>query len=124
VIALRAKLGAHEPFDLAANDLVVRIADAGEIATVTVPAGTLRRRGGTGLLAARIPGVGRVSLTTRGKLGPLLRVTTVPRDLSYVERSDHMVTVSIESALYRVQHPRLWVGEGRELGTGVRRPKR
>ena len=124
VVTLRAKLGAHEPFDLAANDLVVRIADAGEIATVTVPAGTLRRRGGTALLAARIPGVGRVSLTTRGKLGPLLRVTTVPRDLSHVERSDHMVTVSIESALYRVQHPRLWVADGRELGTGFRRPKR
>jgi hypothetical protein len=118
VVTVRAKLGTHETFDPAANDLVVRIADAGEIATVTVPAGTLKRRGG--LLAARIPGVGRVSLTTRGKSGPFLRVITVPRDLSHVERTDHMVTVSIESGLYRVQHPRLWVADGRELGTGRR----
>jgi Protein of unknown function (DUF3604) len=116
VLALKAWLGDDTSLDPATNDLIIRVSDAATIFEVTVPAGRLGR-GTSGPRVVRIPGVGRISLTGRAKPGPLIRLTSVPLDLSQVDRTDHMLTVTIESALYRLRHTRLWAAAGRGLAT-------
>jgi hypothetical protein len=97
----------------------VRIADAGTIFAVTIPAGTLTRRGRK-LLAftdrdGTLPGVRRVSYALRANGPGLLRIDSRQLDLSRVDPQDHMVGVSVMSGTYRADHVRRWTRHGHAL---------
>ncbi|HKA30560.1 MAG TPA: hypothetical protein VKH82_14355 [Candidatus Binatia bacterium] len=97
----------------------MRIADAGTIFAVTIPAGTLTRRGRR-LLAVTdrggaLPGGRRVSYTSRANGPGLLRIDTQRLDLSHVDPQDHVVGVSVASGTYRADHARRWIRHGRTL---------
>ena len=76
------------------------------IFAVTIPAGTLTRRG-RGLLSytdheGRLPGVRRVSYATRANgPGPPAHRDAAARPLGQVDPGDHMVAVSVASGTYR-----------------------
>src|SRR5262249_33046292 len=102
-----------------------RVVDAGTIFAVTIPAGTLTRRGRR-LLAltphdGTLPGVRRVSYASRASGPGLLRIETRRLDLSRVDPQDHMVGVLVASGTYRAAHARRWIRHGRTLAGGRRR---
>jgi hypothetical protein len=116
----RAPLG----LDPARDDLTLRVADAADIYAVTIPAGTLRRKGpGVFTLAGRgnrPPGLRRASLALRGKRGARLVLRAGPLDLSHVDRAEHIVTVTLAMGTYRTAHARRWVTKGDDLVPGGR----
>jgi hypothetical protein len=112
-LSLRVRLGAAA-LDPITDDLTVRVADDDDIWHVTIPAGTLWRRG-SGTFTYRDPrgtldGLQRATWVTRGKTR-LLRLTVVG-DFSAAAREDHFVTVSLTSGLYRATRARWWTVDG------------
>jgi hypothetical protein len=121
-LSVRIWIGRATALDPGARDLTVRVTDANEIFAVTIPAGTLTRRG-RGLLSytdheGRLPGVRRVSYATRANGPGVLRIETQRLDLGQVDPGDHMVTVSVASGTYRADETRRWIRHGRALATG------
>ena len=124
-LSVRIWIGRATALDPGARDLTVRITDANEIFAVTIPAGTLTRRG-HGLLSytdhgGRLPGVRRVSYAARANGPGLLRIETQRLDLAQVDPGDHMVTLSVASGTYRADETRRWIRHGRALATGESR---
>jgi hypothetical protein len=118
-LSLRMWIGRASALDPLTRDLSVRIADAGTIFAVTIPAGTLTRRGRK-LLAftdrdGTLPGVRRVSYALRANGPGLLRIDSRQLDLSRVDPQDHMVGVSVMSGTYRADHVRRWTRHGHAL---------
>ena len=121
-LSLRVWVGRGSAIDPLTRDLSVRIADAGTIFAVTIPAGTLTRRGRR-LLSftdrnGGLPGVRRVSYSSHASGPGLLRIDTRRLDLSQVDREDHMVGVTLASGTYRADHARRWTRHGRALSGG------
>ena len=121
-LSLRIWIGRASALDPLTRDISVRVADAGTIFAVTIPAGTLTRRGHRSLAVTdrhgALPGVRRVSYTSRANGPGLLRIDSRRLDLSRVDRQDHMVGVSVASGTYRADHARRWIRHGRSLAGG------
>jgi hypothetical protein len=119
-LVLRLLLGGV-PGDLdpAEQALTLRVTDDDEIFALTIPAGTLVQRGGHWELPAPLGGADEVRLS-RGGSQTTLVVRTVPLDLSRADRTDHMVTVAVESGDFRAAHTRLWVARDDRLVPGGR----
>ena len=104
-VALSGVPGDLDPSRLA---LTVRVTDDDEIFAATIPAGTLTRRGRRWSLPQPLGGLQKARLDLRGKRGAMLLVQTAALDLSHADRSEHPVTVALESGTFRASHTRLW----------------
>jgi hypothetical protein len=108
-LALSLSLGAAPAaLDPAHQPLTIRVTDDDDIFVVTIPAGTLAPRGRRLVLPAPLGGLDALTLTLRGTHGAQLSLRTAALDLSHADRADHMVTVALESGVYRASHTRLW----------------
>jgi hypothetical protein len=112
VLRLVAKVGASTAdWDPDTQDLSVALTDDDDIYRVTIPAGTLQRRGTlfryidpTGSLN----GLKRATVRTTGSGEIIVSLKTIPMDLSSADRSQHMVHVQIDIGSYSATHHRLW----------------
>jgi hypothetical protein len=116
-LKIRLTFGAAASLDPIAEDVTVRVADAGDLWHVTLPAGTLRpRRNGTFAFHdadGALDGLRRAAWDPRGTSREL-RLTIV-RDFAAVPRADHFVTLSVASGLYRATRARWWTLQGDAL---------
>jgi len=116
VLRLKARIGtASSSFDIAANDLTVRVSDDDVIYEVTIPAGTLQKKGNRYVYSnpnGSLGGLKRAALTFSSRGEVRLALQTIPLDLSNADRSDHMVHVTVSIGDYVATHNRLWIAVG------------
>ena len=119
-LVLRLVLGGvPAELDPTRTPLTLRVTDDDEIFAVTIPPGTLERRGSRFLLPRPFGGLEAAMLALRGTREARLTLRTEPLDLSRADRSDHMVTVGLASGTFRASHTRLWVARGDRLVPGA-----
>jgi hypothetical protein len=109
-------------FDPRQHALTLALTDDDDVFRVSLPAGTLRRRGGRSFVfrdkRGEHGGLRLLALTRRGK-GVTVRVRTGAVDLSRADRSDHMVTFVLAVGADQVTHTRLWRFSAPDLETGA-----
>jgi hypothetical protein len=106
---MRIVLGGVPPdLDPTKTDLTLRVSDDDDVLALTIPAGTLVRKGrGRFVLAKPLGSVATASLRL-GKRGAELRVATARTDLSRADREEHLVTVSLAAGTWRTTDARIW----------------
>jgi len=120
-LALRLALGAvPQELDPASKDITLRMTDDDDILAVTIPAGTLVRKGRRRWVLRKAIGPVASAALVLGKHEAALRLATSRTDLSHADRTDHMVTVALAAGRYRATHSRLWVLHGGALAPGGR----
>ncbi len=118
-LRLRLSLGEAAILQPAVDALVLRVAAADTIWSLTIPPGTLRPRRGAFVLpgGGALEDVARVVLRLGEQGGAHLELTTARLDLRAAGRADGMVTVSVASGGYNIAETRRWLRRGRTLGT-------
>jgi hypothetical protein len=118
-LMLRLTLGGvPEALDPRHQTLTVRVTDDHDLLAVTFPPGTLARRGGSFVLRRPLGGVEKASLALHGKRAATLALETGA--VVTTDRSDHMVTVALESGTFSVSQTRLWLTRSDGLVPGGR----
>jgi hypothetical protein len=120
-LRLRLALGEAASLRPDEREIVVRVVEADTIWSLSIPPGTLRARGGGAFVhpgGDQLDGLASLTLRVGERGGARLSLATARLDLGGAERTDGMVTVSLESGGYAVAETRLWTRRGRALGTG------
>jgi hypothetical protein len=114
-LLLRVGLGRlPKAFNARTDTLTLRVSDDGDIVSVTLPPGTLKRRAGKRFVG-RVDGIGNVILDASKRDAAVLSVHTRRLDLASADRTEHIVTVAVGLGLHRTSHTRLWVMRGNRL---------
>ncbi|MDG2308541.1 MAG: DUF3604 domain-containing protein [Candidatus Binatia bacterium] len=113
---------AHADLDPDANDLTLEIRDAAVVYSVTVPAGTMVKKGTTWLLKDPLGTLGGIKLLKvkiKGNGGATISLKTIGMPLSSIGFDEHMVHVVLTSGNMLLRHRRMWVemNGGKALGT-------
>jgi len=119
-LRLRIDLGALPAnLDLATQALSVSVRDDDSILDATFPAGSfVERRPGRFSYADRtgsLGGVRSVKIVRRGNGTAMVRLKTIPLDLSNADAVDHFIEVSVRSGTVDVRTTPLWRVQGESL---------
>ena len=101
-------------FDVQQQDLTLRVTDDDEIYRVTIPAGALTAPDTTPLP----DGIRSATFTIEADGQGLLQLETEAGDLSTADRTDHVLSVSLDIGTYKSSYTRLWRFTGNALSTG------
>jgi hypothetical protein len=106
-------------FDPATSPLTVTLADDDEIWRAALPAGALRARGrGRFVLRGNGPGgLAAATLARKRDGSAVLRLRTKKLDLASADRGEHMLTLALESGLWRTEVARRWIAGKNRIGT-------
>lgn len=122
-LLLSAKIArASADLDPDVNDLTLEIRDDDVIYSVTIPAGTLVKRGTTYLWKdplGTLGGIKRMKLKRKSNGGVILTLRTVPMAFPALDAGEHMVHLRLASGHMDLEHRRIWVetNGGKALGT-------
>jgi Protein of unknown function (DUF3604) len=121
VLKVAARIGTAAPaFNPDADDVALTLRDDDTIYEVTIPAGTMVKKGSKYQLTDKTGALGGLKSVTL-KVPPSgfkqLVLQTVPIDLSNADRTDHFVEIDLRIGSYHATQNRLWVLKGSKLQT-------
>ncbi len=100
--------------------MAITLRDDDTIYDVTIPAGTLKRKGSAQTYVLRdssgtVGGLRKARLRVLSGGAAVLKLRTVAMDLSAADRSDHFVELHLATGLYSTTQARLWQVRGSSL---------
>ncbi|MEO8602778.1 MAG: DUF3604 domain-containing protein [bacterium] len=119
-LQLQLSLGAvPQGFDLATQDLTITVQGKSEILNVTLPAGTLRARGGGSFAyddkQGSRGGLRSVRFTVRRSGQALLRIRTIPLAFPGLEQADQFFELTLRAGTAEIKSVPLWQAASQRL---------